>query len=118
MLAPTSYIKGMGLDKSVALVTDGRFSGGTAGACIGHVSPEAAAGGTIGLVEPGDLIRINIPAGTMELVVDEATLAARREGWTAPEPRYTKGYLARYTMMATSASTGAILRVPRCPSRG
>ena len=110
MLAPTSYIKGMKLDDSVALITDGRFSGGTAGACIGHISPEAAAGGLIGLVEPGDRIRINIPNGELELLVDEATIEARRATWTAPAPRYTRGWLSRYAKMATSASTGGILR--------
>ena len=111
MLAPTSYIKGMGLDASVALITDGRFSGGTAGACIGHISPEAAAGGLIGLVKAGDRIKIDIPGGTMQLLVDEAEIAARRAHWTAPAPRYTRGWLARYTAQATSASTGGILRV-------
>ncbi len=111
MLAPTSYIKGMKLDSSVALITDGRFSGGTAGACIGHVSPEAAAGGLIALVEPGDRIRVDIPAGELALLVDEAELADRRAAWRPPAPRYTRGWLARYTGMATSASSGAVLRL-------
>jgi len=110
MLAPTSYIKGLKLDSSVALITDGRFSGGTAGACIGHISPEAASGGLIGLVESGDLIRIDIPNGHLELLVDEPTLAARRAAWTPPAPRFTRGWLARYTTMATSASSGGVLR--------
>ncbi|MCC7493424.1 MAG: dihydroxy-acid dehydratase [Fimbriimonadaceae bacterium] len=111
MLAPTSYIKGMKLDSSVALITDGRFSGGTAGACIGHISPEAASGGLLGLVEPGDRIAIDIPAGSLTLEVDEATLAARRAAWTPPAPRFTRGYLARYTALATSASSGGVLQV-------
>ncbi len=109
MLAPTSYIKGMGLDSSVALITDGRFSGGTAGACIGHISPEAASGGLIGLVEAGDRIRVDIPNGKVELLVDEAVLAQRREQWTPPAPRFTRGILAKYTRMATSASSGGVL---------
>jgi dihydroxy-acid dehydratase len=111
MLAPTSYIKGMQLDSSVALITDGRFSGGTAGACIGHISPEAASGGNIALIVPGDRIKIDIPQGTLELLVDAATLAQRRANWQPPAPRYTKGWLARYTALATSASTGGVLRV-------
>jgi len=111
MLAPTSYIKGMKLDDSVALITDGRFSGGTAGACIGHISPEAASGGLIGLVEPGDMIKIDIPGGKLELLVDEETIAQRRAAWTQPAPRFTKGWLARYATMATSASSGGVLRV-------
>ena len=110
MLAPTSAIKGVGLDNSVALVTDGRFSGGTAGACIGHVSPEAAAGGPIGLVEPGDIIDIDIPGHKLEVRVSEAELAKRRKTWKARPPRYTTGALAKYAAMATSADTGAILK--------
>lgn len=110
MLAPTTAIKGMKLDDQVALITDGRFSGGTAGACIGHVSPEAAAGGPIGLLQPGDLIEIDIPNRTLQVHLSEEELAARRKEWKAPPPRFTKGYLAKYTRMATSADTGAILR--------
>ncbi|MGQ9606437.1 MAG: dihydroxy-acid dehydratase [Thermogutta sp.] len=110
MLAPTSAIKGMKLDDQVALITDGRFSGGTAGACIGHVSPEAAAGGPIGLLQPGDVIEIDIPNRTLRVHLSEEELAARRKEWKAPPPRFTKGYLAKYTRMATSADTGAILR--------
>jgi len=111
MLAPTSYIKGNpSLAKTVALITDGRFSGGTAGACIGHVSPEAAAGGTIGLLEDGDIIEIDIPARTLNVKLSDAQLAERRRNWKRPEPRYKTGYLAKYTAMATSASTGAILK--------
>ncbi len=110
MLAPTTAIKGMGLDHCVALVTDGRFSGGTAGACIGHVSPEAAAGGTIGLLRNGDRIDIDIPAGKLEVRLSEAELAERRRGWQAPPAKYKTGFLARYTRLATSADTGAVLR--------
>jgi len=110
MLAPTTAIKGMKLDDKVALITDGRFSGGTAGACIGHVSPEAAAGGPIGLLRPGDIIEIDIPERTLNVLLSEEELAARLKEWKAPPPRFTKGYLAKYTRMATSADTGAVLR--------
>ena len=110
MLAPTSYIMGRGLGDSVALITDGRFSGGTHGACIGHISPEAAAGGAIALVENGDMISIDIPNRTMELEVDDATLAERRRVWKAPEPRFKTGYLARYSRQAQSADKGGVLR--------
>jgi len=109
MLAPTSYIMGQGLGEEVALITDGRFSGGTRGACIGHISPEAAAGGTIALVKEGDMVSIDIPSRTLILEVEEAELARRKENWTAPEPRIKKGWLARYTALATSADTGAVL---------
>jgi dihydroxy-acid dehydratase len=110
MLAPTTAIKGVGLGDKCALVTDGRFSGGTAGASIGHVSPEAAVGGPIALIRPGDLIAINIPAGTLEVKLSDQELAARKAGWKKPAPRFTKGYLAKYASMATSAHTGAILK--------
>ena len=110
MLAPTTAIKGVGLGDKCALVTDGRFSGGTAGASIGHVSPEAAVGGPIALLRPGDLIAIDIPAGKLEVKLSDEELAARREGWVKPKPRFTKGYLAKYASMATSAHTGAILK--------
>ena len=110
MLAPTSAIKGMGLDDKVALITDGRFSGCTAGACIGHVSPEAAAGGPIGLLQPGDVIEIDIPGHKLHVRLTEQQLAERAKRWTAPEPRFKSGYLAKYTAMATSADTGAVLR--------
>jgi dihydroxy-acid dehydratase len=110
MLAPTTAIKGMGLDESVALVTDGRFSGGTAGACIGHVSPEAAAGGPIGLLEPGDIIEIDIPGHSLNVRLSEEELARRRKNWQPRPPRYTSGYLAKYASMATSADTGAVLK--------
>ena len=110
MLAPTTAMKGVGLGDKCALVTDGRFSGGTAGASIGHVSPEAAVGGPIGLIEPGDMIEIDIPAGTLRVRLDNDVLAERRSRWVPPAPRVTKGYLAKYARMATSAHTGAILK--------
>ena len=109
MLNPTSAIVGMGLGESVALITDGRFSGATRGAAIGHVCPEAAQGGPIALVEDGDLISIDIPANTITLKVDEDTLAARKAVWTCPEPKVKTGYLARYAKMVTSAARGAVL---------
>ncbi len=110
MLAPTSAIVGMGLDKSVALLTDGRFSGGTRGAAIGHISPEAAEGGPIGLVKEGDIITIDIPNKMIELKVDEQELAERRKDFVPKEPLIKTGYLARYAKMVTSASTGAIFK--------
>ena len=109
MLTPTSAIAGMGLDAHVALITDGRFSGGTRGASIGHVSPEAMAGGPIALVEEGDLIAIDIPNKTITLKVSDDTLAARKSRWTAPEPKITRGYMARYAQMVSSASRGAVV---------
>lgn len=109
MLSPTSAICGMGLDKQVALITDGRFSGATRGASIGHVSPEAASGGPVGLIEEGDEIAIDIPAGKLELLVSEDILAQRRARWACPPPRVTKGYLARYARAVSSASRGAIV---------
>jgi dihydroxy-acid dehydratase len=110
MLAPTTAIKGVGLGDRCALITDGRFSGGTAGASIGHVSPEAAVGGPIGLLREGDLVEIDIPAGRLSVRLTDDELAARRAAWKAPAPRFTRGYLAKYASMATSAHTGAILR--------
>ena len=109
MLAPTAAIMGMGLGDSVALITDGRFSGGTRGPCIGHISPEAAEGGPIALVEDGDKILLDIPNRRLELLVDEATLATRRAKWHAPEPKIKTGWLARYAKLVTSAHTGAVL---------
>ncbi len=109
MLNPTSAIAGMGLDKEVALITDGRFSGATRGASIGHVSPEAASGGPIALVEDGDLISINIPEHTIELKVSDEVLAERKKSWVCPEPRIKTGYLARYAKQVMSADKGAIL---------
>ncbi|MGQ9749733.1 dihydroxy-acid dehydratase [Desulfosoma sp.] len=109
MLTPTAAIIGMNLGKDVALITDGRFSGGTQGAAIGHVSPEAAAGGPIALVEEGDRIAIDIPGKKLELLVDEATLESRRAAWRPKPPRVRHGYLARYAQMVTSGATGAVL---------
>ena len=109
MLNPTSAIVGMGLGESVALITDGRFSGATRGAAIGHVCPEAAQGGPIALVEEGDIISIDIPANKIDIQVDEATLAARKAKWVCPEPKVKTGYLARYAKMVTSAARGAVL---------
>ena len=109
MLSPTSALAGQGLDKQVALITDGRFSGATRGAAIGHVSPEAAKGGTIGLVREGDRIAIDIPRGSLRLLVDEEELARRREAFRPLQPKVQTGVLARYARLVTSASTGAIL---------
>jgi len=109
MLTPTSAIAGMGLDAHVALLTDGRFSGGTRGASIGHVSPEAMQGGPIALVQEGDRIAIDIPGKAITLKVDENELALRRKDWQAPEPRITSGYMARYAKLVSSAAQGAIV---------
>ena len=109
-LSPTSAIAGAGLSESVALITDGRFSGGTRGPCIGHVSPEAAAGGPIALVRPGDMICIDIPARRIDLLVDPAELQSRAKSWKAPEPTIRGGILDRYRKSVTSASKGAVLR--------
>ena len=113
MLNPTSAIAGMGLGSSVALITDGRFSGASRGASIGHVSPEAAVGGPIALVEEGDLIQIDIPNLSIHLDVSDEELAKRKENWTPREPKVTTGYLARYAAMVTSGNRGAILEVPK-----
>jgi dihydroxy-acid dehydratase len=113
MLSPTAAISGMGLDKEVALITDGRFSGGTRGACIGHVSPEASEGGPIALVQDGDLIEIDIPGRKITLMLSDEAVTARKESWTAPLPKITgRSYLARYAYLVTSASTGAVMKVP------
>lgn len=112
MLNPTSAIAGMGLGSSVALITDGRFSGASRGASIGHVSPEAAVGGPIALVEEGDIIKINIPENTLHMDVPDEVLAERRAKWEPREPKITTGYLARYASLVTSGNTGAILRTP------
>ena len=109
MLNPTSAIAGMGLDESVALITDGRFSGATRGASIGHVSPEAASGGNIGLVQEGDIIAIDIANHSIELKVSDEELAKRRAAWVCPEPKIKTGYLARYAKLVSSADKGAIL---------
>lgn len=113
MLNPTSAIAGMGLGSSVALITDGRFSGASRGASIGHVSPEAAVGGPIALVEEGDRIRINIPENKLDVLVSEEEMAARREKWQPREPKITNGYLARYRELVTSGNRGAVLEVPK-----
>ena len=113
MLNPTSEIAGMGLGSTVALITDGRFSGASRGASIGHVSPEAAVVGPIALVEEGDMIRINIPETSLELLVSDEELAKRRANWQPREPKVTTGYLARYAAMVTSGNRGAILEVPK-----
>ena len=110
MLAPTSRLAGMGLDKDVALITDGRFSGATRGASIGHVSPEAAEGGLIGLVQNGDMISIDMIDCKIELLVSEDEIANRRANWVKPEPKIKKGYLSRYAKLVTSAATGAIFK--------
>jgi len=103
----------MGLGSSVALITDGRFSGASRGASIGHVSPEAAVGGPIALVQEGDIIKINIPEMTLELDVSEEELKARKEQWKPREPKVTTGYLARYASFVTSGNRGAILEIPK-----
>ena len=113
MLNPTSAIAGMGLGSTVALITDGRFSGASRGASIGHVSPEAAVGGPIALVEEGDIIKINIPELSIQLDVSEEELAERKSKWVPREPKVKTGYLARYASMVTSGNRGAILEVPK-----
>jgi dihydroxy-acid dehydratase len=108
----TSMLKGMPLGDSVALLTDGRFSGGTRGLCIGHVSPEAAEGGPIGLVRDGDLVRIDLAARTLDVDLSSDELAERLAEWRAPAPKYRRGWLARYTALVTNASRGAVLEPP------
>ena len=108
MLNPTAVITGMGL--KVALITDGRFSGATRGACIGHVSPEAMEGGPIALIKEGDIINIDIPARKLELEISDEEMKKRRAAWTKPEPKIKTGYLSRYAKLTTSASTGAVLQ--------
>jgi dihydroxy-acid dehydratase len=110
MLNPTAFIMGAGLGQSVALITDGRFSGGTRGACIGHISPEAAVGGPIGLLRDGDIIEIDIPNNRIDVKLSDDELEARKKTWKPPKPKITKGYLAKYASMATSADTGAVLK--------
>ena len=111
MLNPTSAIMGMGLGSSVALITDGRFSGASRGACVGHVSPEAAVGGPIALVEEGDIIAIDINANTLNLKVSDEELEERRKNWKPREPKVTTGYLAKYASLVTSGNRGAILEI-------
>ena len=113
MLNPTSAIAGMGLGSSVALITDGRFSGASRGASIGHVSPEAAVGGPIALVEEGDIIKINIPKMTLDIDVSEEEMAQRKAKWQPREPKITTGYLKRYASLVTSGNTGAILTLDK-----
>jgi dihydroxy-acid dehydratase len=108
MLAITAAIKGAGLGKDVLLVTDGRFSGGTTGLCVGHIAREAADGGPVAFVRNGDPIRLDVARQTLDLLVDDAELARRREGWTPLPPRYTRGVLAKYTRLVGSASGGAV----------
>lgn len=108
MLAPTATLMGLGLGDSVALITDGRFSGGTRGPCIGHISPEAMVGGPIALVEDGDMVRLNIPERRLELLIEDDVLAERRANWVRPEPKIKKGWLSRYAAVVTSANTGAV----------
>ncbi len=110
MLSPTSYIMGAGLGESVALITDGRFSGGTRGACIGHISPEAAVGGPIGLLKDGDIIEIDIPGNQINVELSDDELAERSKAWSPPKPKITEGCLGKYASMATSADTGAVLK--------
>ena len=112
MLNPTSVLAGMGHDKDVALLTDGRFSGATRGACIGHISPEAREGGNIALIENGDIIEIDIPNRTLNVKLSDEELAERRKNWVCPPPKVKSGYLARYAALVTSAATGAVLKVP------
>ncbi len=112
MLNPTSAIAGMGLGSSVALITDGRFSGASRGASIGHVSPEAAVGGPIALIEEGDMISINIPETKLDVKVSEEEMERRKAKWQPREPKVTTGYLARYRELVTSGNRGAILEIP------
>ena len=109
MLNPTSALAGMGLDKSVSLITDGRFSGGTRGAAIGHVSPEAAHGGPIALIQGGDEIEIDIPNKRVDLKISDEEFGKRRKQWQSPEQKIREGYLARYADRVKSAARGAIL---------
>ena len=113
MLNPTSAIAGMGLGSSVALITDGRFSGASRGASIGHVSPEAAVGGPIALVQEGDIISIDIPNRKLDVKVSDEEMAKRREAWQPREPKVNTGYLARYRELVTSGNRGAVLEIPK-----
>jgi dihydroxy-acid dehydratase len=109
MLSPTSALTGMGKEGSVALVTDGRFSGGTRGPCVGHVSPEAAAGGPLALIVDGDEIEIDLDARRLDLLVDPEVLAERRAAWVAPAPKVGSGWLSRYARQVSSAAQGAVM---------
>ena len=108
MLAPTSAIIGAGLGDAVGLITDGRFSGGTTGLCIGHIAPESEVGGPIGLVEEGDTVRVDVPARRLDMLVDDATIEERRGRWTPREVRYSTGALAKYARLVGSAASGAV----------
>ena len=110
MLSPTATIAGMGLSESVALITDGRFSGGTRGPCIGHISPEAMEGGIIAIIKNGDRIKIDIPGRRVDLLLSEKEIKERLGKWKPPKPKITKGYLSRYARMVTSAGTGAVMK--------
>lgn len=112
MLTPTSVLCGKGLDLECALITDGRFSGGTRGLCVGHVSPEAAEGGPIGLIRDGDRIEIDLDAKSINVLVAEDEMARRRQEWRRPEPNIKEGYMARYSAMVTGAASGAIFKEP------
>ncbi len=109
MLSPTSAIAGMGLSESVALITDGRFSGGTRGPCIGHISPEAMEGGPIAVLKTGDRLRIDIPKRKIEVIISDKELKERLAGWKKPSPKIRHGYLARYAKLVSSAGSGAIM---------
>ena len=109
MLTATATVSGMGMGKKIALITDGRFSGASRGACMGHVSPEAASGGPIGLLKTGDIISIDIPGKRLDVKLSDEELEARRREWSAPEPRVKEGYLARYARLVASAAKGAIV---------
>jgi dihydroxy-acid dehydratase len=110
MLSPTATLVGLGLGESVALVTDGRFSGGTRGPCIGHVSPEAMEGGPIALIEEGDIIDLDIPQRKLEVRIENEELNKRKEQWKAPEPKIKGGWLGRYAKLVSSADGGAVLK--------
>lgn len=112
MLAPTSAIAGMGLGADVALLTDGRFSGASRGISVGHISPEAAAGGTIALLEQGDIVCIDVEERLLEVRISDEELDKRKKEWKRPEPKVKTGWLGRYAQMVTSANTGAVLKVP------
>ncbi len=113
-LALTAAVAGCGLGDKIAIITDGRFSGGTRNLSIGHVSPEAAEGGPIALVQDGDQIKIDIPARSLDLLVDEAELQTRRAGWNKPAPKFQRGWLSRYERLVASAARGAVLEPPKC----
>jgi dihydroxy-acid dehydratase len=110
MLSPTAAIAGMGLSESVALITDGRFSGGTRGPCIGHISPEAMEGGPLAIIKDGDMIKIDIPARALNAVLSDEDIATRLKSWKRPAPKIRKGYLARYARLVSSADEGAIMK--------